>query len=117
MELWKRLEDELNSIGENWRWLGRISSVPESTLSRWRDKGKYPSVEKCVKMAQAVGRSVEYLVTGREPKYSNMSELTLKIAVAAEQLTDEGKAVALTQVEGLITHFPYESSVSSKAAT
>jgi hypothetical protein len=62
MELWNRLEVELNRCGENWRWLGKMASVTESTMSRWRDQGKYPSVEKVVKMAKAVGRSVEYLV-------------------------------------------------------
>jgi hypothetical protein len=60
MELWDRLETELKRRGENWRWFGKIASVPESTLSRWRDQGKYPDAEKTVKMAQAVGRSVEY---------------------------------------------------------
>lgn len=107
MELWKRLEDELNSIGKNWRWLGKISAVPESTLSRWRDKGKYPSVEKCVNMANAVGRSVEYLVTGLEGKYADFSELTLKIAAAAEQLDETGKLEALNLVQSLEKFHPH----------
>jgi len=104
MELWARLENELKRNGKNWRWLGIVSSVPESTLSRWRDREKYPNVEKVVKMAQAVGRSVEYLVTGKDP--TGLSEKSLKIALAAEQLSDKGKKVALTQVEGLAAHFP-----------
>jgi len=115
MELWARLDSELSRYGKNWRWLGKISSVPESTMSRWRDQGKYPSVEKVMKMAQAVGRSVEYLVTGKDP--AGLSEKSLKIALVAEQLSDEGKNVALTQVEGLIAHFPLDISESSKTAT
>jgi hypothetical protein len=115
MELWARLEGELNRCGKNWRWLGIISAVPESTLSRWRDQGKYPGVEKAVKMAEVVGRSVEYLVTGKDP--AGLSEKSLKIALAAEQLSDEGKNVALTQVEGLLAHFPCDISASSKTAT
>jgi len=115
MELWARLDSELNRYGKNWRWLGKISSVPESTMSRWRDQGKYPSVEKVVKMAQAVGRSVEYLVTGKDQ--TGLSEKSLRIALFAEQLSDEGKNVALTQVEGLIAHFPLDVSASSKTAT
>jgi len=116
MQLWKRLGDELDTLGQNWRWLGKMSSVPESTLSRWRDQKKYPSVEKVVAMAQMVGRSVEYLVTGSEQKYSEFSEMTLNIAIAAEKLSDEGKSVALTQVEGLLVHFPLDASTSSKIA-
>jgi len=40
----------------------------------------------------------------------------IKIALAAEQLSDEGNNVALTQGEDLITHFPLDTSVSSKTA-
>jgi transcriptional regulator with XRE-family HTH domain len=103
MKLWARLEDELNRIEKNWRWLGKISAVPESTISRWRDSNKYPTADKAIKMAQAIGRSVEYLVTGNDP--TGLSEKSLKVAFIVEQLTDEGKEVALTQVKGLITHF------------
>jgi hypothetical protein len=51
----------------NWIGWEKTAAVPESTLSRWRDQHKYPSVEKAVKIAQAVGCSVEYLVTGKAP--------------------------------------------------
>ena len=94
-----------------------MSSVPESTLSRWRENKKYPSVEKVVTMAQKVGRSVEYLVTGSEQKYLELSEMSIKIARATEKLSDEGKGVALTQVEGLALHFPLDASTSSEIAT
>jgi hypothetical protein len=113
MELWARLGTELERSGKNWRWLGIVSSVPESTLSRWRDRQKYPNVEKVVKMAQAVGRSVEFLVTGKDP--ASLSEKSLNIALAAEKLSDEGKGIALTQVESLIAHFPLDVSALSKA--
>jgi len=115
MELWARLESELERNGKNWRWLGVVSSVPESTLSRWRDRNKYPNVEKVVKMAQAVGRSVEYLVTGKDP--SGLSEKSMNVALAAEKLSDEGKNIALTQVESLAAHFSYADSALSKTAT
>jgi hypothetical protein len=54
MEFWDKLAVELERLGENWRWLGKTAAVPESTLSRWRDQHKYPSVEKAVKMAHPV---------------------------------------------------------------
>jgi hypothetical protein len=117
MELWNRLEVELNRCGENWRWLGKIASVPESTMSRWRDQEKYPSVEKVVKMAKAVGRSVEYLVTGLEQKYAAFSEMALAIARAAERLDDVGKREALHLVQSLEALHPLEGGISTKTAT
>jgi hypothetical protein len=118
MELWKRLEIELTGRGENWRWLGKIASVPESTMSRWRDQEKYPSVEKVVKMAQAVGRSVEYLVTGTEKAYVGYSEMALEIARAADRLDDTGKREALHLVQSLEELHPFGmAGKSSKTAT
>jgi hypothetical protein len=107
MELWNRLEIELNRRGENWRWLGKMASVPESTMSRWRDQKKYPIVEKVVKMSQAVGRSVEYLVTGREQKYAEYSDLALDIARVAERLDETGKAEALHLVKSFEALHPF----------
>ena len=115
MDFWDRLNIERKSKKQPWRWLAEISSVPESTLSRWRKQGNYPSVEECVIIAKAVGRSVEYLVTGKAPE--GLSELSYKIALAAEKLSNEGKKVALTNVEGLIAHFPCEISDLLKPAT
>jgi transcriptional regulator with XRE-family HTH domain len=113
MELWNRLEVELNRCGGNWRWLGKMASVPESTMSRWREQKKYPSVEKVLKMAQAVGRSVEYLVTGLEQKYAEFSELALDIARAAERLDDTGKREALHLVQSLETLHPFGKAGAS----
>jgi transcriptional regulator with XRE-family HTH domain len=110
MKLWNRLETELSKHGETWRWLGKKASVPESTMSRWRCQEKYPSVEKVVTMAQAVGRSVEYLVTGQEQQYTSFSEMTLSIAWAAERLDDTGKAEALNLVQSLEKLHPFESA-------
>jgi transcriptional regulator with XRE-family HTH domain len=118
MKLWNILETELNRRGENWRWLGKIASVPESTMSRWRDQEKYPSVEKAVKMAQALGRSVEYLVTGTEKAYIGYSEMALEIARAADRLDDTGKREALHLVQSLEELHPFgRAGESSKTAT
>jgi transcriptional regulator with XRE-family HTH domain len=113
MELWIRLESELDRCGENWRWLGKKASVPESTMSRWREQGKYPSAEKAVKMAQAVGRSVEYLVTGLEQKHAGLSETALDIARAAERLDDAGKREALHLVQSLEALHPFGKAGAS----
>ena len=120
MELWDRLGTELELIDKSWRWLAAMSSVPESTLSRWRDNKKYPNVEKCIKMAQAVKKSVEYLVTGSDPKYSEFSEMTLNIAYAAERLDHTGKLEALNNIQGLERIHPLsvtEDGELSKTAT
>jgi hypothetical protein len=47
-------------------------------------------------MAQAVGRSVEYLVTGTERAYVRYSEMAFDIAKAADHLDDTGSVRPFT---------------------
>jgi transcriptional regulator with XRE-family HTH domain len=93
------------------------SGVSTKTIQNWTRSAAptMPRIDQGVMVAQVLGVSAEYLVTGKAP--GGLSEKGLKVALAAEQLSDEGKSVALTQVEGLITHFPLDVSASSEAAT
>ncbi|GHV28097.1 hypothetical protein AGMMS4952_10980 [Spirochaetia bacterium] len=72
-------------------------------------------------MAQAVGRSVEYLVTGiEEHTYPGYTQMALTIAAAADRLDDTGKTEALNLVQSLEKLHPLESTgvgASSKMAT
>jgi len=107
-------------IGRSGLTLGEISlrsGVSTKTIQNWTRNASptTPRIDQGVLIAQVLGVSAEYLVTGKAP--SGLSERGLKIALLAEQLSDEGKDVALTQIEGLIVHFPYASSASSSVAS
>jgi len=91
------------------------SGVSTKTIQNWTRNASptMPRIDQGIMVAQVLGVSAEYLVTGKAP--GNLSEKGLKIALAAEQLSDEGKRAALDLVEVLANYFPYGGSVLSKA--
>jgi transcriptional regulator with XRE-family HTH domain len=112
-----RLNDFIGRSGMTLDEISVRSGVSTKTIQNWTRNASptMPRIDQGVMVAQVLGVSAEYLVTGKAP--GGLSEKGLKVALAAEQLSDEGKNVALTQVEGLAVHFPLGVSASSKTAT
>ena len=112
-----RFNDFVARSGMTLDELSYKSGVSTKTIQNWTRNASptMPRIDQGVLVARVLGVSAEYLVTGTAP--GGLSEKGLKIALAAEKLSDEGKNVALTQVEGLIAHFPLDVSTSSKTAT
>jgi len=110
-----RLNDFIGRSGMTLDELSIKSGVSTKTIQNWTRNASptMPRIDQGVMVAQSLGVSAEYLVTGKAP--DGLSEKGLKIALAAEQLSDEGKSVALTQVEELASRFPLENSALSKA--
>ncbi|MDR2731190.1 MAG: helix-turn-helix domain-containing protein [Treponema sp.] len=74
--------------------LAKLSGVKKQTIDSYlREKNNVPSVEAGLKIAQALGVSVEYLVTGKESKKTKeaheMKNDVQIIARLAEKLDDE----------------------------
>ena len=66
----ENLKSELSYSGMLVKELSAKSGVNIYSLNNYLNaKGQIPSAEACVKIAQALGVSVEYLVTGKESKH------------------------------------------------
>jgi transcriptional regulator with XRE-family HTH domain len=113
----KRLNDYIKQSRLTLDEISFKSGVSTKTIQNWTRNASptMPRIDQGVMVAQVLGVSAEYLVTGKAP--GKLSEKSLKIALLTEQLSDEGKNVALTQVERLLAHFPIEVSTLSKTAT
>ena len=100
----ENLKSELTYLGMPVKELAAKSGINKLTIDHWLSaKGKIPTLEKGVKVAQVLGVSVEYLVTGEDSpktiqKSSNTSRL---IAQLAEQLDDKKKAFVLDFIKWL----------------
>jgi transcriptional regulator with XRE-family HTH domain len=103
-----RLNDFIGRSGMTLDELSCKSGVSAKTIQNWTRNASptMPRIDQGVMVAQVLGVSAEYLVTGKTP--DGLSEKGLKIALAAEQLSDKGKNVALAQVEELAAHFPLD---------
>jgi len=79
--------------------LAAKSGVNKYSIDNYLNKrGQTPSVEVAVKIAQALGVSVEYLVTGKENTRQDKDLLSpdaRNIARYADQLTDDNRTFVL----------------------
>ncbi|MFZ2635544.1 MAG: helix-turn-helix transcriptional regulator [Rectinemataceae bacterium] len=66
MEFWDRIAAYVAIEKTSWRWIADKVGKSETTVSGWRGTGVLPRADDAVKIANAVGMSVEYLVTGKE---------------------------------------------------
>ena len=63
------------------------TGIPQSTLSTWKTKNVFPRADNVLKIAQALGTSAEYLVTGHKANNSVLySAEALKIAEIADRV-------------------------------
>lgn len=92
------------------------TSIKQSTISMWRSRKNFPRADEAVRIADALGTSVEFLVTGRDKEYAPCTPAALEIAIAADKLDDEGKRIALTVLKGLESQHPLGNLQSSLEA-
>ena len=75
MTLTDRIFDLLNKKGKTQTDIARLLNVRPTTVSEWK-KGKYtPTVEHCVTLADYFGVSLDYLITGREPRGAPVQQI------------------------------------------
>jgi transcriptional regulator with XRE-family HTH domain len=100
----ENLKSQLEYSGMLVKELAALSGVKKKTIDSYLGTRSYtPSVEAAVNIAQALGVSVEYLVTGKEVKLNKKSKETDKdiriIAQLAEQLDDEKRRFVIDFVK------------------
>ncbi|GBU29218.1 hypothetical protein R84B8_02782 [Treponema sp. R8-4-B8] len=88
--------------------LAKLSGVKKQTIDSYlREKNNIPSIEAGVKIAQALGVSAEYLVTGNEKKQSKeLKEINNDVQIIArlaEQLDDEKRKFVIDFIKLLKT--------------
>ena len=100
----ENLKSELAYLDMPVKELAAKSGINKHTIDHWLSaKGKIPSLDKGVKIAQALGVSVEYLVTGEDsPKIiEKLSNPSRHIAQLSEKLDDKKKAFVLDFIKWL----------------
>ena len=103
----ENLRSELDFSGMLVKELAVKSGVKKNTIDKYLcAEGKIPSLEKGVKIAQVLGVSVEYLVTGKDDQNNTIQKLsksTRLIAQHVEKLDEKNKAFVLDFIKWLLT--------------
>lgn len=75
MSLTDRIFDLLSKQGKTQTDIAKLLDVRPTTVSEWK-KGKYaPTLAHCVTLADYFGVSLDYLITGREPRGAPVQQI------------------------------------------
>jgi transcriptional regulator with XRE-family HTH domain len=95
----ENLKSELVYRGMLVKELAALSGVKKYSIDNYlNSRGQKPSAEVAVKIADALGVTVEYLVTGKDARLSNKS---YGIAQLFEQLTEAERKFAIAFIKWL----------------
>ncbi|MGD9939103.1 MAG: helix-turn-helix domain-containing protein [Clostridia bacterium] len=101
MNFWERLDSEIEKRSTR-KEIAERAGIAASTISMWKKRNSLPIADTAVKLAQALGVSVEYLVTGQHPSGSlsgEMLQLARDIASLPQDDIDELKAIVALKKE------------------
>ena len=63
---WDMVAHEVEKQNTSFEWLYQKTKVTKGTFSSWKTRNMFPRVDAAFRIAEALGVSVEYLLTGRE---------------------------------------------------
>jgi transcriptional regulator with XRE-family HTH domain len=92
------------------------TNINKHTISNYLSTNNYmPSAENAVKIAQALGVSVEYLVTGHETRHKAaqmpLSPKTRALIQASDELNEDGRDIVLELAKSLKTGYGRDGAV------
>ena len=88
--------------------------VKKGTIYGWKEKNIIPKTCDLYRIAKKLNVPVVWLLTGE--KDIELSEDQRKLLENYENLDDQGKKLALDQIEGLLKHFPQRSISANSTA-
>ena len=90
-KFYKRVHTKLIELDRKRSWLLSQTDIKPSTWSSWEKHGRMPPADRAVAIAEALGLTVEFLVTGRETPLDMRGSDPL-IAQISAQLLDMSEA-------------------------
>ena len=94
----ERVDTLLAQRNENRNNLRKIG-IAQQTISQWSTKDRVPRADDLLKIANYLGVSMEYLLTGEVKK---LSDEEINIVYKVRMLTAEQKAVIVNQLEFMV---------------
>jgi len=74
---WKMVALEVGKQKTSFEWLYQKTKVAKGTFSSWKTRNLLPRADVAFKIAEALGVTVEYLLTGRE-QYKQISNIPVQ---------------------------------------
>lgn len=102
-KFYKRVYQKLIEIDRKRSWLLEQTGTSPSTWSSWEKHGRFPAADRAVEIADALGVSVEFLVTGRETQFDlrGANPLVVEINTRLQRMSDAQLERVLTVVNSI----------------
>ena len=102
MSFGERLEELLKAKSLSKKDLAERLNIRRASISEWKTKNIFPYADIACEIAQILGASVEWLVTGKD----GLSDSERELLYNYRQLNAVGKEAAVSAVKGLAASFP-----------
>jgi transcriptional regulator with XRE-family HTH domain len=99
---WKIVKREVERQETSFEWLYRKTSIPKGTFSSWKSRNLMPRTDAAFKIAEALGVSVEYLLTGVD-KGSPVSNPRIQEIVEKVILFDDNDVEAVRALVNIMS--------------
>ncbi|MDD2214238.1 MAG: helix-turn-helix domain-containing protein [Oscillospiraceae bacterium] len=106
---WQRVDHQMNLLSMDQKTLWQELQISASTGAGWRSKHRMPPTFICLKIAQVLGVSLEYLLTGQEilstddTTYLSLpASLSVAEAKVPKKQTATGRALPAVLLEKLL---------------
>ena len=100
MDFWMRLKNEIKAKNTTQEWIAGKIGVPFGTFRKWMTRKTYPNLKEGIEIAQLLGTSAEYLVTGIQPEGLNNAERKLVCTYRKLSATDQENVILAKRMGG-----------------
>lgn len=99
MQFWDRIKTILTEKNLTESELSKRAGVTQASVNGWKTKGAIPRADIAYKVADFLGTTVEYLVTGSKPESMTIQEN--KALLQLQSLTDVNQNAVFTLIDAL----------------
>jgi transcriptional regulator with XRE-family HTH domain len=100
---YKRMKDRADSLGKLMKEVAIAGGIKQPSLSEWKETNAIPHADVAIKIADFLGVSVNWLITGKESKPA-LSQDRQKLLAVYDALPDSAKPEALLVLQVLLLH-------------
>lgn len=104
MDTVDRIFEVLDRLPMEQQQFAKLVGVSDDTASDWRRRRSASYTKRLTKIAEVLGTSVEYLLTGekKEPAAEDSSEREKEFVQLFQKLTPEQQDMVLAQLKGVV---------------
>ena len=102
-EVLERIDEELKKQGDNTFALANAVGVAPSTYYTWRKSDKIPDSKYLVNIAEYLGTSVDYLLTGKRLSNAGLSEDETTLIETYRTLDSRDRVLLAYYIVGLLS--------------